>query len=84
MGLNCVIQKLRTVVTPVLLALIMLQPGISAARTLTETLNVEPGERLLLRSDVGRIEVTGHAKSTVVVDVEIFGLDEDEFTPRAM
>jgi len=63
-----------------LLTLAILQPGISVARSLNETLDVKPGQQLLLRSDVGRVEVIGHSKSTVMVDVEIVGLDEDELS----
>jgi|TARA_B100000315_G_scaffold190887_1_gene181025 DUF4097 and DUF4098 domain-containing protein YvlB len=57
----------------------MLQPGLASARLVTETIDVEAGQRLQLRSEVGAVEVMGHAESTVNVDVEIAGLNEDDF-----
>ena len=72
--------RMNRTVIPALIFLALLQSGMAEARSMNESLDAEPGQRLLLRSDVGTVEVMGHSKSTVDVDVEITGLDEDDFT----
>lgn len=72
--------RMGQAVIAALIALAMLQPVTAAAQSVSESLDVEPGQRLLLRSVTGRVEIMGHAKSSVIVDVDMAGLDDDEFT----
>lgn len=69
-------RKILVTVTAVLVAL---QPNVGITQTLSEVIEVESGQRLQLRSDLGRVEITGYSDSEVKVIVEVRGLDDDEF-----
>ncbi|MFA3792904.1 DUF4097 domain-containing protein [Aliiglaciecola sp. SL4] len=49
-----------------------------SARTINESIDVESGGKLFLRTDVGRLVIVSHNKDTVLLEVEIKGDDGDE------
>jgi DUF4097 and DUF4098 domain-containing protein YvlB len=70
---------MRNILVAGLVALVALQPNTGNAQSISKTIEVESGQRLQLRSDVGSVEVTGYAGSEVRVAIEVRGLDDDEF-----
>lgn len=59
--------------------LLLFSSDLLADRTVTKSFDVKSGGLLELSTDYGSIEVTSHRASSIVVEVEIDGFDEDEF-----
>jgi DUF4097 and DUF4098 domain-containing protein YvlB len=57
-----------------------LQPSAGMALEISEILEVQAGQRLLLRTDIGKVEVSGYSGTEVKILVDLQGMDDDEFS----
>ncbi|MDM3870757.1 hypothetical protein QSV34_05260 [Porticoccus sp. W117] len=72
-------KKVTVAVAMVSALLLTPAAAFAADREIKEVFEVTPGEQLLVGTDTGAITVESHPEDTVVVRVEIEGLDEDQF-----
>ncbi|UTW44647.1 DUF4097 family beta strand repeat protein [bacterium SCSIO 12696] len=72
-------NKLTTALLSTLLLLLLPVLSTAADREVKKAFTVNPGEQLVVDSERGAINVESHSKDTVIIRVEIEGLDDDEF-----